>query len=180
MLERRIRARGVAKFGKTKLVDIRIDPADLRPGTPQRVAEALQKMRLHPIVGIEEVDALERAEGREGKIDAAVAGRAEAAVAPAKIIDPVRMDGSEFAANLIGLVERTAVVNDDDAIGEIRVLGERGVEGLNEQARLLVDRNNNCDADRVERSVLFVKLREGSHEIVVAEGIALVKPRTNQ
>ena len=135
VLKRRIGARGIAEFGKAKLVDIRIGPGDFRPGKPQGVPKSLEKTWLHPIVGIEEINALKRRKGGEGEIYAAVAGRAEPAVALAKVVHSLQIARREFAAHLIGLIKWAAVVNDDDDVGEVRLLGEGGVERLDQEAR---------------------------------------------
>jgi len=51
-------------------------------------------------------------------------------VACAKIINLLGIYRGEIAANVISLLERTPVVDHDNGVGEIRSLGERGVERL--------------------------------------------------
>ena|SRR5438270_7856632 len=63
VLERRIGPGGVAEFGKAKLVDVGISPPNLRAGALQRIEQGLQQAGLHPVVGIEKIDAVEHRKG---------------------------------------------------------------------------------------------------------------------
>ena len=130
MLERRIGSRSIAEFRKAKLVYIRIGPPDLGPGTPQRSEEGLKKTRLHPVIGIQKIDAFECRKGGQGEVDAGVARRAEPAIALAKIINLVEINGCEIATDLVGLLKWTAVVDHDNGVCEIRLLSERRVKRL--------------------------------------------------
>ena len=176
MFERRIRARSVAEFRKAKLVDVGVSPPDLGPCVLQRIEKTLKQTRLYAIVRVEKIDALEHRKGGEDKVDAGVARRAQTAVSLVQIIDSVRIGRCELAADVIGLVKRTTIVDHYDRIGKIRLLRQRSVERFDQKTRLAVSGNDNGNPNS-SRGARWVagRLRHQDHEVAARKGVAAVR-----
>ena len=130
--------------------------------------EPLQQTWPDPIVGIEKIDAVERREGGKGKLDAAVACRAQPAIALVEIVDPPGIGGGELAAYLVGLGEGAAVIDQDDSVSKVGDLSEGGVERLDQKPRLLISGDDDGDSDRVGRG-RSIEAKAGSCKTVAGQ-----------
>ena len=144
VLQHRVRAAGADIELGAEHVDVGIGPAGERVAV-ERVPGTLQRLRVEPVVGVQQVDRLDARPGRERKVDAAIARRAQPAIGLAKIDDAVGMGAGVLERGLVGIVERAAVVDDDDFEIELGLLHQGGTHRLVEQDRMLEHRQHHRD-----------------------------------
>ncbi len=106
----------------------------------------MQRTHAQTIVCIEKLHGLHRRPRLAGKIGAGIPSRAGAAVIQAQISNALRVSARVGAADLVGLGKWTTVIDEHDAIIDVRPLPQHRFNGVGQQQRLPVNRNHDCDA----------------------------------